>query len=180
MTNTSKQAILDDDTALPYEIYEIRAIAVIDGAKLPVAYVGIVPTGGIQQAVAELQRQDSSCDIVLRHCLAVAPSYSVQSMGWAPDQKRAEERRRQLIAEHPLVLNQLDESGRENSIYHLYLREHGLEAEDSESAIKKCAACGEVKGIDDFWPDFKAEDGLQMSCKACYKEQRKRARNRGA
>lgn len=161
MTSTPEQDVFD--VALPYEIFEIRTIAVIGGVKLPVAYVGIVHTGEIQQTVAELQGNDPSCDIVLRHCLEAAPSYSVRSMGWAPDQQGAEALQLQLLAEHPLVLNQLDASGRGNSIHSQYLREYSLTQQKTGERLR-CAGCDEDKKETEF---YKFTKDIPL-CKECY------------
>lgn len=177
MSNTSQQVISAAIQALPYEVFEIRTIAFIGGLKLPVAYLGVVPTGRIQQAVAALQDDDPLCDVVLRHCLAIAPSYSVRSMGWAPDQRSAEDLRRRLIAEHQQVLNKQEASGQENSIYEHYLQEHGLEQQEISSDKKtqrkisvkrlECAGCGVRKEMTEFYQEIKKKDPI---CKECKKD----------
>ena len=164
MSNTPQQAISDAAPALPYEVFEIRTLAVLGGVKLPVAYVGIVQTGGIQQVVADLQGQNPSC-AVLRHCLEAAPSYSVRSMGWAPDQQGAEDLRRQLIAAHPLVLNKIEVPGQVNSIYEHYLREHAPKLPKNILArTLRCAGCSDNKERSEFYKDSKGKDPL---CKEC-------------
>lgn len=168
MPNTLDQDITDDVPALPYEVFEIRAIAVIGGIKLPVAYISVVKTGELQQAVAEIQADDPSCDIALRHCLEAAPSsYSVRSLGWAPDLQGAESLRRRLSAEYPLVLNQPGEPDGGNSIHRQYLREHALEAEDSEGETKRCESCGVNKEHKEF---NKSKGLLRNDCKKCLDE----------
>ena len=166
MPNTPNQDISDDVPALPYEVFEIRTIAVIGGVKLPVAYVSVVE-GEIKQAIAELQIDDSSWDIALRHCLRAASSYSVRSMGWAPDMQGAEYLWRQLIAEHPLVLNQPNASDGGNSIHRQYLREHALEVKNSESETRRCASCGVNKVLKEF---NKIKGVLRDDCKLCLDE----------
>ena len=177
MPNTPQQAISDGVQALPYEVFEIRTLAFIGGMKLPVVYLGVVQTGGIQQAVAALQHDDPLCDVVLRHCLAAAPSYSVHSMGWAPDRQGAKDLQRRLIAEHQLVLNEQEASGQDNSIYEHYLREHGLEQQETAPASKpprktsvkslECAGCGDRKERTEFYQPIKKNDPI---CKECKKD----------
>ena len=168
MPNTPQQALSDAVPVLPYEVFEIRTMAVLSGVKLPVAYVGVVQTGGIQQAVAALQDDDPLCDVVLRHCLASAPSYSVRSMGWAPDQQGAEDLRRQLIAAHPLVLNKIEVPGQGNSIYEHYLREHAPKLPNNISVrTLRCEGCGASKEMTGFYKFSKGKDPL---CKECYQD----------
>ena len=129
MNKTPKQDISEAVQALPYEAFESKIIAALGDVKLPPDIS--VFKGDIQQVIAELQSDDLSQDIVFRHCLQAAPSHSLGSMGWVPGIQDVEDLWSPLIAEHPLVLPQLDVFDGGNSIHRQYLREPAPEMDDS-------------------------------------------------
>ncbi len=167
MKNTPKPDISGDVQTLPYMVFEIRVTAVIDGRKVPFVCVGIAQTGEIEQAVAELQGEDSPLGIVLRRCLEAASGYNVDFLGWAPDIQSAEDLRRQKLADYPLALNHVCAPNRGDSIHLQDLRKLVLEAEDCESGTKKCASCGAHKELKEF---NKNKGELRDDCKLCLDE----------
>lgn len=131
MNKTPKQDISDAVQALPYEVFEIRHTYIIGGRKLPVVYVIIARTSEIQQAVAELKGEYSSYETILRYLCKAALVCIVYCMELTPDIQGMEEFRRQLIAECPPVLNQLDAPDGGNGTHYQNLMKHALEVDDS-------------------------------------------------
>ena len=157
--------------SLPYEVYEIRAKAVIGGTVLPVSYIGTSLAGDIHQAVTDHLALETTSNIVLWHCLHALPDYSVYSRGEAASKQAAADLVRSLIAARPLVLNEYGTAWAGNSVYRQYLTEQDLEQMDYKSRVQRCLACGESKKHSEF---SRHANKLRTDCKECINDQRKR------
>ena len=172
MKNIPKFDIPGDVQVLPYVVFEIGATAIISGRELPFVCIEIAETGEIEQAVAELQEEDSPRGILLRYFLKAASSFNVRFLGFAPDLQGAEDLRRRLLAEYPLALNHVYALDRGASIHHQRLPGLFLEVDDSGGETKRCASCGVRKELKEF---NKIKGVPRDDCKLCLDEANRRS-----
>lgn len=165
MENQSEQLVSD---ALPYEVYEIMAKAVIGGAVRMVSYIGISRAGNIHQMVANHLAPEPMINIALWHCLRAKPEYSVHPRGEASSGKAAADLVRSLIAARPLVLNEYGTAWASNSVYRQYLTEYDLNPEDQKILFQRCLACGDTKQLSEF---HVIRNRPRTDCRECINEQ---------
>ena len=156
--------------SLPYEVYEIKAKAVIGGTVLPVSYIGISSAGNTHRAVADHKSLETTSNIVLWHCLQSGSNYSIYPRGEVSSRQSAADLVRSLIAERTLVLNEYGTAWAGNSVYRQYLTEYGLEQMEHTSRVQRCLSCGDTKDLSEF---SLLENKPRTDCRECLKEQRK-------
>ena len=167
MTKIPKQNLFDAVQELPYEAFESRITAAMGGVKLPSDISAF--KGDIQQVIAELQNDDLSQDIVFRHCLQAAPSYSLGSMGWVPGIQDVDDLWSPLIAEHPLVLPRSDVLDGGNSIHLQYLWDPALEMDDSAAVTYTIY---EIKAEAVLWDEELTVSYIGMTSQEVHKRMR--------